>query len=128
MKKLFLISFVVLCFSSLISAQSVSTGSAAFNADSVSTEIQLSKNEFISSIMVPQGLTTSLKFSVYDETAGGWYFMSDGGSDYSITVDSTKATYIPLLPTKFYGMKRLKAIIEADIADTSTIYYNKRPY
>jgi hypothetical protein len=128
MKKIFLILFMVLCSGLILTAQSVSTGSADFYADSVSTEIQLSKNEFISSLMVPQGLTTSIKFKVYDETAGGWYYMSDDGSDYSVTVDSSKATFIPLLPTKFYGMKRLKAIIEADIADTSSIYYNKRPY
>lgn len=106
----------------------VSVDSVAFLGDSVSTKIELGKNEFISDLFIPSSRTTAITMKVLlpDDTRE-WYFSEDG-SDYSVSVDNSKNTVVTLPPSKFHSKKEIYLIITADPADTFYIPFTKRPF
>lgn len=120
------IIFIALLFSVIGFAQSpVVKKTVSFYADSIAN-VQIDRDLFIAGVYMPRGKTVTLKFDLYDGSA--WYRMSDSGSDYSITVDSTKNTFIPLPPTKFYSAKTLQMLIGKDRADTLNVVLDLRKY
>lgn len=121
------IIFIALLFSVIGFAQSspVIKKTVSFYADSIAN-VEVSRDVFLAGIYMPSSRTAAIKFDVYNGTS--WYRMSDGGSDYSVTVDSTQNTYIPLAPTKFYSIKTLQLLIDADIADTLNVVLDLRKY
>ena len=106
----------------------VTKGSVDFYADSISQTITLDKSVFLGGIYMPASRTDTLWFQVYNDVDLSWYWLMDDGAEYIIVSDSTIANYIPLKPTVLYPVKQLKILFNADIADTLTLYYDKRPY
>ena len=106
----------------------VTKGSVNFYADSVSQTITLDKSLFLGGIYMPASRTDTLWFQVYNSTDSVWYWLTDDGSKYIAVTDSTIPEYLPLKPTVFYPVKTLRILFNTDIADTLTLYYDKRPY
>ena len=129
MKRLILIIVLLATFAIYGQAKiPVSQGSVAFYADSLSQTITLTSDIFLSGIYVPKSRTAALKFQVYNSTNSTWYNLLDAGSIYSIATDSTVNCYASVKPVLFYPIKKLRMILDRDIADTLTVYYDKRPY
>ena len=128
MKKLIVI--FVLVFLAKVNAQNfpVIVDSVAFYADSVSTLIELNKNEFIADLYVPSSRadTITLKVLLPDDTRE-WY-MSESGADYVLTVDSTKNTVVTFPPTKVHAKRKMYLIVPWSPTDTFYIPYTKRPF
>lgn len=129
MKKIFLLLAILLCVNLKAQNNIPVTGEFVnFYADSLSESFTLSKNEFVAGIFVPEGLTDTLRFQIYNSTFG-FCLMQDGYKNvYKLAIDSSKATYIPLEPLKFLTAKTIKLEMTNDITDTNYVYVEKRPY
>jgi len=125
------ILFMILLFTAIGFSQAnipVVTGSVDFYADSISQTITLDKSLFLGGIYMPKSRTDTLWFQVYNSTDETWYTLMEDGSEYIVVADSTINNYIPLEPKILYSVKQLKILFNADIADTLTLYFDKRPY
>ena len=130
MKTVKLIILALLIFASYGIAQNIPVveKSVAFYADSLSQTITLEKSMFLSGIYMPASRTDSLWFQVYDDDNSLWYWLLDAGSKYVVVSDSTIPCYLPLKPTLFYPIKKIRILFNADIADTLDLYYDERVY
>lgn len=127
MKKILIL---VLLFCAIGLAQNIPVTKKAvyFYADSIAN-FDISRNLFLGGVYVPRGKTTKLDFKVYNsETSTYHYLTEDGTTAYSLTIDSSKATYVPLKPIVMYPIKEGQIIINKDPTDTLTVWLDLRPY
>ena len=126
------IIFVLILLSSIIvygqANIPVTKGSVDFYADSLSQTITLDKSVFLGGLYMVKSRTALLTFQVYNTEDAAWYNLTDDGSAYSVAVDSTVNVYVPLKPIVFYPVKKLRILLDNDIADTLSLIYDKRPY
>ena len=123
--------FMIILFASIGYSQAnipVVKGNVDFYADSISQTITLDKSLFLGGIYMPKSRTDTLWFQVYNSTDETWYTLMEDGSEYVVVADSTINNYIPLEPKILYSVKQLKILFNVDIADTLTLYFDKRPY
>jgi len=106
----------------------VITGTVDFYADSISETITLDKNAFLGAFYVPNSRTLTLTFQAYNTDLAAWYNVYEDGAAYTITVDSTINCYAPVKPVVFYTAKKVRVLLDNDIADTLALPFDKRPY
>ena len=133
MKQIFLIIFFIAGLMNVANyAQQkipVTSGTAFFYADSISTTITMGKNEFLGQIWIESSRTATITPQVYNATSASWYLLDDDGDQYVITIaDSSENYLIPLKPVRFYNVKTVRFVIDNDPADTLNLYFEKRPY
>lgn len=123
MKKLFLIVFLLAGLSySQSYSPSIRTvyGSTNFYADSVSQILTLDKGLYLQSLLIPQGLTKTLKFKV-SKDGSSFYDLAEADTLLTFSIDSTKALGLPLPEDKFKSWKYFKFITDNDRSDTTAI-------
>jgi len=117
MKKIIMILFLAVTMYS----QTIIYEDSYFYADSVSSEVTLSRNQFLLGMFVPQGLTEYITFQISSDGTTYYPLANTDSTNYIVTIDSSQSNAIPLPEDKFRAWKRYKFLIDADIADTNSV-------
>ncbi len=129
MKQIFLIIFFAVGLAYAQQKIPVISDIAYFYADSISTTITIGKNEFLAQIWLDADRSLSVWPQLYDASKAQWSWVLDNGAILVYTTsDVTLDFVIPLEPRRFYIGKSIRWLLAADIADTMSMRYEKRPY
>ncbi len=129
MKQIFLIIFFIAGLAYAQQKIPVITDSTFFYADSISETITLGKNEFLAQVWLDADRSVSIWPQFYDASKQQWSWVLDNGAILVYTTsDVTLDFVIPLEPRRFYVGKSIRWLMAADIADTMSMRYEKRPY
>lgn len=117
-KKLMLLMFITSVVYS--QAKVITYKDVPFYADSISQVLSVDKSD-LHGLFVPKSLSENYTFQVSPDGTNFYSLVNVDSTLYTITIDSSQASAIPLSEDIFKSWKHFKVLIDNDITDTVNV-------